>query len=216
MLNKMLLTSFEMLTITGVGLLVLFFFYSFTKKPLKELLKKIKDKKEEKFAKKTAEEQVKKLENTKEGQLNKYEKIIEKIHQNRTPFYSEENVLTKHPANKEFINQRHSEAQLSDELDFEKINLFDDMNFDDKDFLSGDDKSENDFFGLGVTDEDLGFNNFIESDINGNNESFDFTKQLKRKRMVKRSQTLISEIRNSSDRVKAIILLDVLNQRPFN
>lgn len=221
MLNRMLLTTVEIALIITVSIAVLLFLYVVFGGAVKSSVEKIKQlkprkHKEEEIKEVETQEEVaqEKAPEQKKSENNPYEAILEKVHQNRERYYSESEIQeeiaskTTQPSDE---NSSDVELPFDKDVDFAEIirnkmkedgvnpedfEDFEDVDLDDIDFNA-------DNFDFGYQEED-------EVD------DIEFLKnEMRRKRMLKRTGLISDEINRCSDRIKAMLVLDILNKRLF-
>lgn len=209
MTNKLLLSGVEIGLIVVIGVIALVFLYLIFGRVFASAKEKISERQTKKVVQKafensgeiTAQEETKKEDNKKD----KYNEVLEKIHQNRQQYFTEidplEESKSSNAKEKTENNEQLSENLFKDEEAFipedfdvlEKIDFSQDQNFDfDQAQPAFDDQ-----------------NPFIPD------ANYNFASEFKRKRMIKRNQTIGSEINSCSSRIKAIIALDILNKTKF-
>lgn len=213
MFNRMLLTTVELALIIAVSIAVLLFLYVVFGGAVKSSFEKIKQLGPKKIKKENVEEPVaENVEEKKEQKVenNVYEAILEKVHQNRQQYYSDQEVEAEiaQKQNIGFENDTNvEEMPLQKQVDFSE-------NFVNK---LEEDFGEADFEELDFEDIDFNADNFnFDYSEDENIADIDVLKaQMRRKRMLKRTGTINSEISRCSDRIKAMLILDVLNKRLF-
>ena len=196
--NKLLITTFETVLIVAVGIAVLIFAYLLLGKLFYVIGEKIKNKQSKKTMKKALEESgeiTPKEEKKPEKKNEKYTEILDKVHQNRQQYFTENNATENGKA-----APSQEEPASNNELDLglaaEDYDVVEQINFENEDF--------------GRFDAEPYFQEDFTS-----KPDVDFASEFKRKRIIKRNQTIGKEISGCSNRIKAIITLDILNKRKF-
>lgn len=220
MTNRLLLSGFEAALIVIVGIIVLIFIYLMLGKVFIELKEKIMNAKSKKVVQKAYEdsgEQAVVEEPKPEKKQNKYDEILEKVHQNREQYFKEVDTIAESRSGES--SKPASQSKEVEEQEFFPKNF----SSDDFDVLEKIDFSDAEDFDFGeaaaFANNNAGQNN-IDFDSNFSfDENFEnqqsFAEQFKRKRMIKRNQTISGEISSCSNRIKAIIALDILNKTKF-
>lgn len=205
MANKLLLSTFEVAVVVAIGILVVVFAYVVFRKIFSKIKVIIDDKKTKKAIEKAIEEtreepakkEEKPSEKKEEKKEDKYTQILEKVHQNREQYFKEIDTLKEkgQAAQTEEVRK----PLVADERDFvpEDFDVLEEINFDNNDFDFG--------------DFDVPSNNEAPDEL----PATDFMPQFRRQRMIRRSQTISQEISSCSNRIKAIIALDIINKPKF-
>lgn len=219
MLNKLLLTSFESAIIVVVGIVVLIFIYLMLGRLFVNLKERIMNSRSKKIIEKVSEDsgEVQKTEQPKpENKKNKYNEVLEKVHQNREQYFKEVDTVAESHSGETTTSANIVPEQmeldkpfLSNEFSDDDVELLEKIDFandDDFSFLDGQQEKQQMSKNFSFAD-DFSPENF--------DENSNFADEFKRKRMLKRNQTISSEINSCSTRIKAIIALDILNKTKF-
>ncbi len=227
MINRLLLSTAEIVIIAAVMVVIAFLCYFALRDFIPKLIASRKEKKAKKVEVKKAEEAKADEEKQKEKELNEFDKILEKVHQERIPYFAENEQVMEQPKAEPAVNQGEGASNL-------EIPDFDLPAFDDEEFagakfkpnfeLNDDFDFDSDMFG----DDDFGelsddfmppklspkFNvSAHKASVEPSFNSMDFVDEIRRKRKLRRNKTIKGEITSTNDRIKAIMVLDIFKTK---
>ena len=207
MINRLLLSTAEIVIIAAIMVVIAFLCYFALRDFIPKFIASNKEKKQKKVEVKKAEEAKVEEEKKKEQELNEFDKILQKVHEERVPYFSEEEqVMEQVKAEPVASKEENSDFDIPDfELpDFDKgvkqslpkfkpdFELNDEFNFDADMFDSDFGEMDDDFMSPRLK-PNFNMQMAEASTVEPSFNSADFVDEIRRKRKLRRNKTIKSE-----------------------